>query len=363
MKKDMISAVAGAVIYALVAGCAATETQLPFEDVEYVKDFPVTYDVRNGSVVETGRIGLLDIMLCGSDTLLIATQDNGGFISAMNLNDGTMSAGFFRQGNGPGELLYAPYFYQTAKTADADGAALVLEDGKGNMLSWKLEGLFQHTQPDIEVINDSVPSALRMLYINDSTYLYWTLAADQSCQTRCLQCGTEKIRTKSMEKLDSRTITVKDGFMFNVLSSFPAYDASRDIVIEASMMLNTIDLYSLQGDFEKTVCLGRKADDIEKICSGGIQGLRSTFTRPILFDDFFAVMYKGGLTITPPMYKAPDPRIYLFGYDGSPKAELVMHEGASAFDIDADGGFLYTLDRERELIQRYDISEALEAID
>ena len=231
------------------------------------------------------------------------------------------------------------------------------------MLRWKLEGLFQHTQPDIEVINDSVPSALRMLYINDSTYLYWTLAADQSCQTRCLQCGTEKIRTKSMEKLDSRTITVKDGFMFNVLSSFPAYDASRDIVIEASMMLNTIDLYSLQGDFEKTVCLGRKADDIEKICSGGIQGLRSTFTRPILFDDFFAVMYKGGLTITPPMYKAPDPRIYLFGYDGSPKAELVMHEGASAFDIDADGGFLYTLDRERELIQRYDISEALEAID
>ena len=40
-----------------------------------------------------------------------------------------------------------------------------------------------------------------------------------------------------------------------------------------------------------------------------------------------------------------------------------MHEGASAFDIDADGGFLYTLDRERELIQRYDISEVLEAID
>ena len=223
MKKDMISAVAGAVIYALVAGCAATETQLPFEDVEYVKDFPVTYDVRNGSVVETGRIGLLDIMLCGSDTLLIATQDNGGFISAMNLDDGTMSAGFFRQGNGPGELLYAPYFYQIAKAADADGSALVLEDGKGNMLRWKLEGLFQHTQPDIEVINDSVPSALRMLYINDSTYLYWSLAADQSCQTRCLQRGAEKIRTKSMEKLDSRTITVKDGFMFNVLSfEFPA---------------------------------------------------------------------------------------------------------------------------------------------
>ena len=59
-------------------------------------------------------------------------------------------------------------------------------------------------------------------------------------------------------------------------------------------------------------------------------------------------------------FSSPGPA---FGYDGSPKAELVMHEGASAFDIDADGGFLYTLDRERELIQRYDISEALEAID
>ena len=90
MKKDMISAVAGALAYALLAGCTAAEQQLPFEDVEYVKDFPVTYDVRNGRVVETGRIGLLDIMLCGSDTLLIATQDNGGFISAMNLDDGTM---------------------------------------------------------------------------------------------------------------------------------------------------------------------------------------------------------------------------------------------------------------------------------
>lgn len=79
----MISAAAGVLVYLLLAGCSATEKQLPFEDVEYVKDFPVTYDVRNGSIVETGRIGLQDIMLCGDDTLLISTQDSDGYITSL----------------------------------------------------------------------------------------------------------------------------------------------------------------------------------------------------------------------------------------------------------------------------------------
>ena len=48
---------------------------------------------------------------------------------------------------------------------------------------------------------------------------------------------------------------------------------------------------------------------------------------------------------------------------GVAQVTLVLDNTARLFDIDADGGFLYTLDRERELIQRYDISEALEAID
>lgn len=349
---------------AICCACSSRSSDLPFEDVEYVEEFPVIFDVRNGSIVETGRIGLQDIMLCGDDTLLISTQDSDGYITAMDLDDGTMSAGFFRQGNGPGELLYAPYFSNVSKTSQGDGTALVLGDGKGNMLKWKLDGLFRDTQPDIEIIADSLAAGMfYTLYVNDSTYICRTLSGDSSRQIRYLQRGTERITTKSMEKLNGRSIPVKrDGYLFNILSSFSRYNASKDIVIEASLMLNTIDLYSLYGDFEKTVCLGKRADDIDRICNEGPENLKETFTRLILQDDFFAVMYKGGLQFPGPGRKSPDPRIYLFGYDGSPKAELVMHEGASAFDIDADGGFLYTLDRERELIQRYDISEVLEAI-
>lgn len=349
---------------AICCACSSMSSDLPFEDVEYVKDFPVTYDVKNGSVVETGRIGLQDIMLCGNDTMLISTQNSGGYITAMNLDDRTMSAGFFRQGNGPGELLYAPFFSSVSKTSQGDGTALILGDGKGNMLKWRLDGLFRDTQPDVEVISDSLAAGMfYTLYVNDSTYICRTLSGDSSRQIRYLQSGTERITTKSMEKLNGRSIPVKrDGYLFNILSSFSRYNASKDIVIEASLMLNTIDLYSLHGDFEKTVCLGEKADDIDRICSEGPENLKETFTRLILQDDFFAVMYKGGLQFPGPGRKSPDPKIYLFGYDGSPKAELVMHEGASVFDIDADGGFLYTLDRERELIRRYDISEALEAI-
>lgn len=348
----------------MCCACSSTTSDLPFEDVEYVKEFPVVYDVRNGEVVETGRIGLQDIMLCGNDTMLISTQNSGGYITAMNLDDRTMSADFFRQGNGPGELLYAPFFGNVSKTSQGNGTALILSDGKGNMLKWKLDGLFRDTQPDVEVISDSLAAGMfYTLYVNDSTYICRTLSGDSSRQIRYLQSGTERITTKSMEKLNGRSIPVKrDGYLFNILSSFSRYNASKDIVIEASLMLNTIDMYSLSGDFEKTICIGKRADDIDTICDNGAKALKETFTRLILKDNFFAVMYSGGKQFPLPGMKAPDPKIYLFGYDGSPKVELVMHEGASVFDIDADGGFLYTLDRERELIRRYDISEALEAI-
>lgn len=348
----------------MCCACSSTTSDLPFEDVEYVKEFPVVYDVRNGEVVETGRIGLQDIMLCGNDTMLISTQNSGGYITAMNLDDRTMSADFFRQGNGPGELLYAPFFGSVSKTSQGNGTALILSDGKGNMLKWMLHGLFEDSQPDVEVVSDSLaPGLFYSIYVNDSTYICRTLSGDSSRQIRYLQSGTERITTKSMEKLNGRSIPVKrDGYLFNILSSFSRYNASKDIVIEASLMLNTIDMYSLSGDFEKTICIGKRADDIDTICDNGAKALKETFTRLILKDNFFAVMYSGGKQFPLPGMKAPDPKIYLFGYDGSPKVELVMHEGASVFDIDADGGFLYTLDRERELIRRYDISEALEAI-
>lgn len=186
------------------------------------------------------------------------------------------------------------------------------------------------------------------------------ISGHASSQERYLLVNGKRKVVPSMETLNKAKIPVKgDGYLFNILSSFVAYDANRDLVVEASIMLNTINVYSLGGTFEKTICLGKSLDNISDMCHAGLLGLKETFVRLRLYDDFFVVMYSGGKQIRMDDSNLPAPRIYIFDWECNPLAELKLPERASVFDIDLQNGELYTLDRSEEIIRKYDIKDVI----
>lgn len=344
------------------SGCTSSTSELPFKNVEYVTSFPHVFELKGGEEVETNLIGIQDIMLCDS-VMLLATSNANGFISAYSLKTGQIVGNYFKRGNGPGELLFAPYFSSMNKCGEEEDSGLVFNDRKGHILKWIFNG-FADSKPEIMCLRDSVPSShFYSLYINDSTFVCREINNDASGQNRYIFSQGKRTVTGSMSKLNALSIPAKgDGYMFNILSSFSRYSKSEDLIIEASLMLNTIYMYSLDGSFEKVLCLGKKADDIASTYYGGFLSLKNTFKRLMLYDGLFAVSYCGGKQDPMPFDIVPKTRIYMFDYSGKPLAELELPDKSSSFDIDWTSGFLYTFEHGTESVRRYDISHELDAI-
>ena len=71
--------------------------------------------------------------------------------------------------------------------------------------------------------------------------------------------------------------TKGDPGKFNLIGSIMSYNHSRDVIVEASLMTNTINLYSLFSDFALSICIGDKPDDIHRLERAVYGTTRDTF--------------------------------------------------------------------------------------
>lgn len=67
---------------AFCSACRHSAPQLPFDDIVYVKAFPYSYELEEGTVIDFGKIGVQDLMLCDS-LLLLSSQNQNGLISCI----------------------------------------------------------------------------------------------------------------------------------------------------------------------------------------------------------------------------------------------------------------------------------------
>lgn len=333
-----------------ISGCrTGAAPEMVFDDILCVRSFPQSYTLSRPEVLDISLPGMLDICLYDDSHLLVSAPTQDGLVSVYNLTDGSREFSCFNLGNGPGELLKTPFFASIGRKQDC----LLMHDSRGHLLGWRKSG----SDAEITVVIDSLPSLLYYaVYVNDSTALCRTIKPGGTGLKRFLYMNGENSVTSSMEKLNFASIPGGHPYLFNLMSSFVGYDSSRGIVVEASLLLNTINMYTLDGSFERTICLGKKPDSIEDLYHRGELFLTETFTRIRLFDDYFAVMYSGERDKRT-FISARNPKIYFFNWDGTPRMEFKLHESAATFELDVNNGLLYTLDRDDELIRRYDVSE------
>lgn len=350
------------VIISAMIGCRRNPASfMAFDDVDYVHSVANSISLDAGKVVAFEQIGIRDIFICDS-LMFVSTSDPEGLISVYEIPDLEYCGKFFYKGNGPGELMSSPFFGNVKVLESESVRNMLIGDGKGKVLSWDISTPFKDRSHDIGIYKDSLSlNSFYSIYVNDSTFMCRDISGDGSRQERYLIVNGKRKVVPSMEVLNKAEIPVKgDGYLFNILSSFAAYDAKHDRVVEASLMLNTINVYSLDGSFEKTICIGKSQDNISDICHYGIKGLRQTFVRLRIYDDFFAVMYSGGKEIRMSDMGLPNPKIYIFDWNCNPIAEFLLPEPASVFDIDFHSGELYTLDRSEEIIRKYNVKEAID---
>lgn len=343
------------VLLFVIDGCRRnTASVMVFDDIEYVRSFPETLSLPEGDEVRIDKIGIQDLRLY--DTLmLVSSKDADGFVSVFGLTGLKELGKMFYRGNGPGELLSPPFFSMMQIVHRDSLDVALLNDGRGHLLGWDIRESCD--DPDIVIFKDSIPmDAFYSLYINDSTFLCRVINGDERGQTRFLDVGGEKKTTPPMETLNKASIPGPgEGYFFNIMSSLSGYNYQNGVVVEASLMLNTINMYTLDGSFEKTVCIGKKVDNIDDVYRSGFRGMKDTFICLRMYEDFFAVMYSGGRMFGLGPSGTARPKIYLFDWSGSPISEIVLPARAHCFDFDMKNNMLYALDREDETVYAYNM--------
>lgn len=123
--------------------------------------------------------------------------------------------------------------------------------------------------------------------------------------------------------------------------------------------LNHINIYSLDGRFQKSLCLGKNLDNIDKIQEKKRAVRLYTFADLRLFDDFFAVLHINEEEAMYQTNRQKKPTIMLFDYNAKPLMEIKLNHHITSFDVDFRKGELYTFDVHSDEFYKYDINDVL----
>jgi len=345
-----------------LAGCNSSLLSKPmaFDDVEYIQEFPKTFNLSGGETLDLDIIDVTAIAIQDS-LLIVSNRDMDGCWSFFSLSDYRPLGKYLKIGRGPGELLDEPSVCsQVFFEEDGNLKTLIYEFHSGRVLRMDITKTLTDGIISMTDVKAGLPKNLfNMMPLDTNVYFCREMNRSMTAQDRFISSGGEKIVTPNMVALNSATI-IKGGIgNINLLNSVSAYDSFKDLIVEASMIQNAINVYNVhEGPVCKTFCYGDKLEDVTKSSSL----MDDAYFSVVGYDNYFAALYKGyDFEKYDNRGKTPHPRVQFFGWDPcEPLAEIVLDRDVTSFGIDFRSGILYTVSYNTEEICAYDIKDVLE---
>ncbi len=369
---------AGAAMMLMVTGCGdgrkVPDNSLAFDDVVYVEDeYPVTWELTEGDTLDIPVIGVSDFVIKDS-LLIVSNNDNAGRVTVLSLDGKTVLGKFLRKGRGPGEIVSFNGVSMTQFSHRDGHLTACWTDYAGTLVEWDItaslrDGLSEVATRDLEL--DGSLWLLEALPIGDRGYLIAVAGEDKNTIKRFVLSREGKTEvTPPLERpnrVEVRSTAQGSGMVagsgnmvtfsvpgFNSISGDYAYSPERGLVVEAERTRNSLSIFSIDGDYARTVCIyGNSIDDVSDVDVGNDRE-RLTL-RPKAFPGFISALH---------WLREPEVELYvrLYGYDGEPLAEIPLPKGGIFYDFDISGGCLYVLVSGQELLIRYDVSGLLQEI-
>ena len=362
MKKNIASCLLFLLTVGLFVKCSESSGHyMTLDEIQYVNTFPQTFVLDDEIEVDPDIIGIKDFYIYDS-LLVFATTDKEGYWSFVSLPDYHFLGKFLTGGQGPYEFFNFPYVGESKFFKEkGDLFAAIYHFERGKLYKMNISESIKNNQLNIYTINGSLPPTFFNFVIMDSiTFLCREISNNETQQIRYMLTNGEKTTPTHFEKLNLAKI--REGKDFNILSTITKHNSNKNLIVEMPVGLNYINMYSPDGSFSKTICVGNQLDHI-----GEIQYKRNweriyTFGDLRLFPDFWGVVYINEEYKTYLSERDRHPDILLFDWDGKPLAKLVLNEFITSFDIDFINGYLYTLDAKTDVFCKYDIRKILQKI-
>lgn len=353
--------------FSMLSSCQISHETSPtsfmgFKDqIVYVKEFPQTFTLSGETVPDIDIIGIQDIQIC--DTMIIFSgkgQEN--LWACYSLPRYDYLGSLLTKGNGPNEFIQAPWVSSATFFNERDELhAGIYDFQRGRVFNANITQTLKTGKLDMHLMRDSLPPFLFNFFIIDSARYFCKEANHQQTQqTRYLIERDKQLHPAVFDSLNC--VKLEEMQDINILSTITKFNPARNIVVEMPVGLNYLNMYSLDGTFTRTLCVGNKVDDIEDIQDKKRWERIYTFGDIRAFPNFWGVFYIGEDEKTYETGRKKLPCIYLFDWEGKPLAELKLQHFITTFDIDLRNRTLYTFDLEDEVLHKYDISEILTKI-
>ena len=349
----------------ILSGCHRQDSSetMAFDNISFVTEFPRTFESGAGMNLDLGLIGVRSLVVRDS-LLIVSTVDANGFWSFFKLPDHTPMGSFLIKGRGGDEVLESPRVgLQSFAEQDGELCSFIYDFYTGKLLKMNISRTLKENSLDISRVAPELKQNLfNVVRLDSLTYFCREVSADFTKQDRYILQEGRKVVPDMLAILNEASVV--PGKDINILGSYYGYNSLRNIMAEASMGLNIINLYSMDaGRTQKTICEGDRLYSIADAETVDRRQSKVTFCGITAFDDFFAVLYYGDTEENVHYGKAGKQRLQFFSWEGLPLAELALDKPANSFDIDFSRNILYTLNYDTDEIIRYDIGSLLSYLD
>jgi hypothetical protein len=352
-------------IFIVIAGCSKSEISSDYmvlDDIQYVTEFPLSFMLDQAIEIDLESMNIIGMRdFCIYDSLLIlSVADKDGAWSFLSLPDYHFWGKFLSHGQGPNEFIFNPELDKVAFFEEKGvHFACIYDSQTGKLYKMNIDESIRNNRLSMSVCKKLSPSLFNFCVIDSLTFFCKEIVNPQQ-QTRYIWNNGEKIIPPGLEKLNLASI--QQGKDINILSTITLCTLLKSRIVEASVNLNYINLYSLDGSFGKTICTGNQLDNIDKIQNIDRWDRIYTFGGLRLFPQFWGVLYINESMKDFQVEQKTLPAILLFDWNGNPLAELKLNRFITSFDIDIFNGYLYTFDHRTDEFCKYDIRNILEKL-
>lgn len=362
MKKSVFIAMSALLVGGL-SGCVKEITPdrfMTFDAVDYVKEFPYVAELTESEVPDIDIIGINNF--CIVDSMMFFSQRGSDSLwSVYSLPDYRLLGKCFSQGNGPGEFAGAPNVSYNTDFFYKDGRlfADIYEYQTGKAVRSDITAALERHETVMTLLCDSLPNLFNFIPVTDSTFYCKGFSPDFTQQLRYMAGKSAGTLPPAVQRLNEARVEDDD---INIISTIAKMNRANGRIVDMPIGLNYINMYSLDGDFAKTICIGDELDDIRGI-KAQIRWFRLyTFADVRVFKDFWGVVSIMEDEKTFQTERKKYPSILLFDWEGRPLAKLKLNQFISSFDIDPMNKTLYVFDVHSDEMFMYDIAEVLEKI-
>ena len=322
-------------------------------EVKYIQSFPKEVRASKPREIRLDNPGALDIVV-HKGIIYTSGGTSPKVINGYDANNGRYLGCFFSVGNGPDELLYSPYLCMCTSYEKDGHLVYDLNDGKNHLLTVDFTESLACGKAEIISSRDLSMSVMHCLGLPGHEEVYGSYVNPKRTGFDRFLLGSEgPVTIPAMDRLnDGRIKREGDGFLFNIVGFHAGYNVTLSRILEVSIYLNTIHLYDLSGEFARTVCIGKRMNDIDKIEDAGLQGMNEIFMKVMSYPDFFAVLSDESVRTGE---KGAGQSILVFDWEGNALVKVDMDRKITAFAFDLDSNKLYAYDQDKTGLWIYEL--------